>query len=144
MAWDNPTITDFKTQFSRDFPYGTDPSIAVTDNDIGYAFRMTNVNINQGNWATQDSYSIGYNLLSAHYMVLNLRASSQGINGQYNWLQNNKSVQGVAEGFSIPDRILTNPLWSQFTKTNYGAQYLQLLLPQLAGKIYTVCGTTRA
>lgn len=143
MAFNNPSIVDFKNQFVRDFPYGTDPNTSVLDADIGNAFIFTNVNINQGNWSDQGSYSLGYNLLAAHYLVLNLRASSQGINGQYNWIQNSKSVQGVSEAFSIPDRILANPLFAMLAKTNYGAQYLQLLLPQLVGQSFVAFGRTR-
>lgn len=85
---------------------------------------------------------MAYNLLSAHYLVMNLRSSSQGINGQYNFLQVSKGVGSVNESFSIPERITNNPYFSMLTKTNYGQAYLQLLLPQLTGQIYVVAGTT--
>jgi hypothetical protein len=75
-------------------------------------------------------------------LVLNIRSSSQGINGQFNFLQQTKSVGAVSEGFAIPQRILDNPYFSMLTKTNYGAEYLQLLLPQLAGQMFVVAGTT--
>lgn len=143
MAFVNPSVDDFKAQFTRDFPYGTDSSISVLDSDITSAFRFTNVNFNPNFWADQGSYSLGYLLLSAHYMVLNLRASSQGLNGQYNWIQNSKAVGNVSEGFSIPQRILDNPEFAMLAKTNYGAQYLLLILPQLCGQVFTVQGSTR-
>lgn len=143
MSYANPSVADFKAFFTRDFPYGTDPNTSVIDADITKAFSLTNVNFNQDLWGDQGSYNIGYFYLSAHYLVMNLRASSQGINGQFNFLQNNKSVGSVSEGFAIPQRVLDNPDWSVLMKTNYGAQYLQLVLPQLAGQIYTVAGSTR-
>lgn len=143
MAFTTPTVADFKAQFARDFPYGTDPATSVLDLDITNAFRFTNVNFNSDFWADQGSYSLGYLLLTAHYMVLNLRASSQGLNGQYNWIQTNKSVGSVSEGFSIPQRILDNPEFAMLSKTNYGAQYLLLILPQLSGQVFSVCGSTR-
>ncbi len=102
------------------------------------------VSINQALWGTQSSYQIAYGYLAAHFMVLNLRASSQGLNGQYNWAQNSKSVQGVSEGFTIPQRIIDNPEFMMYTKTNYGAMYLQLVLPLLCGNMFSVAGTTRA
>lgn len=142
--WTNPSYTDFMTQFTRDFPYGTDPNTSVLTSDILSAFQCTNVNIDPGLFPNQATYTYMYNLLSAHYLVTNLRSSSQGINGQYNFLQASKGVGQVSEAFNIPQRVMDNPYWSMLTKTNYGAQYLQLLLPQLAGQMYSVMGTTRA
>ncbi len=143
MAFINPSVADFKSYFFRDFPYGTDVETQVVDQDITKAFQMTNVNMNPGLFGDQASYSIGYNLLSAHYLVTNLRASSQGINGQYNFLQASKNAGAVAEAFAIPERILANPDFAMLCKTNYGAQFLQLILPQLAGQIFSVRGSTR-
>jgi hypothetical protein len=77
-------------------------------------------------------------------MVIALRASSQGINGQWGWAQNNKSVGAISEGFEIPERIKNNPDFMQYYKTNYGAQYLNLLWPQLSGQVFSVSGYTKA
>lgn len=143
MSYTNPSVADFKNQFVRDFPYGVDPNNNVLDSDITYAFQMTNVNINCALFPDQGTYSLAYNLLSAHYLVTNLRASSQGINGQYNFLQQSKNAGSISEAFGIPQRILDNPYFSMLTKTNYGAMYLQLLLPQLSGQVYNVYGSTR-
>ena len=144
MGYQNPSIADFKTTFYRDFPFGTDPNVAVLDQDITRAYQMVNIAINQALFAAQADYSIGYGLLAAHYLVTNLRASSQGMNGQYNFLQASKGVGQVSEGFSIPQRILDNPFWSMLTKTNYGAEFLMLVLPQMTGVMYGVYGGTRA
>lgn len=143
MPYSNPSVADFKAYFTRDFPYGTDPNLAVTDQDISKAFQLANINLNQDLWADQASYSVGYYLLSAHYLVMDLRASSQGINGQFSFLEQSKSVGSVSQAFAIPQRVLDNPDWAVLMKTNYGATFLQLLLPQLTGQIYTVCGSTR-
>lgn len=143
MAFENPSVADFKTYFNRDFPYGTDIATSVTDEDIARAFQETNVNFNQDLWGDQGSYNVGYLLLSAHMLVMNLRSSSQGLSGQFGWLQSGKSVGSVSESFSIPQRILDNPEFAILSKTTYGARYLALLLPQLAGQVYTVCGSTR-
>lgn len=142
MAYDNPSVADFKTRFYRDFPYGTDQDTSVLDQDITTAFTYVNININQGLFGEQASYSAGYLLLSAHYLVMNLRASSQGLNGQFNFLQNSKSVGSVSEAFGIPQRILDNPDWAILCKTNYGAMFIQLVLPQLAGNMFIAYGRT--
>lgn len=144
MAFNNPSVADFKSKFFRDFPYGTDVATSILDQDITSAFQSVNVNMNQDLFGDQGSYTLGYLLLSAHYLVMNIRASSQGINGQFNFLQQSKSVGSVSEAFGIPQRILDNPDWAMLTKTNYGAMFIQLVLPQLAGNVFTVCGATRA
>jgi len=138
----NPSVQNFKDQFIRDFPYGTDPNVSVLDADILNSYVQANIMANPIFWADQGSYTYGYLLLAAHFLVLNLRASSQGINGQWNWAQNSKGVGSVSEGFQIPERISANPELMMLTKTNYGAMYLQLILPQLMGQVYSVCGWT--
>jgi hypothetical protein len=143
VAYDNPSVADFKAYFFRDFPYGTDVETQVVDQDITKAFQLVNVNVNSALFADQSSYNVGYLLLSAHYLVTNLRASSQGINGQYNFLQASKGAGNVSEAFGIPQRILDNPDLSMLCKTNYGAQFIQLILPQLSGQIFNVFGSTR-
>jgi hypothetical protein len=122
--------------------YPGNPNTQVLDQDVTSAFLSTNMNINPALFPDQGTYTLAYNLLSAHYLVMNLRSSSQGINGQYNFLQASKGVGSVNESFSIPERVMANPYWAMLTKTNYGSAYLQILLPQLAGQFFNVCGTT--
>lgn len=141
MAYQNPSVADFQAYFFRDFPYGTDIDTQVTDQDIANAYVMTNVNLNPGLFADQSGYTVAYLLLAAHYLVMNLRASSQGLNGQFAFLETSKGVGGVSASYAIPQRVLDNPDWSILTKTNYGAQYLQLVLPCLAGQMYSVQGS---
>lgn len=143
MAFNNPSVADFKAYFFRDFPYGTDPATSVLDQDITNAFGETNVNFSQDLWSDQGSFNIGYFLLSAHYLVMNLRSSSQGLSGQFGWMQTGKSVGSVSESFQIPQRILDNPEFAMLTKTQYGARFLLLILPQLSGQVFTVVGSTR-
>lgn len=106
------------------------------------SYTYTNVNFNPGFFADQGSYTLGYLLLSAHYLVLNVRQSSQGLSGQFNFTQSGKGAGSVNEAFAIPQRILDNPEFAMLAKTNYGAQYLMLLLPQLSGQMFNVYGTT--
>jgi hypothetical protein len=143
MAYINPSVADFKARFIRDFPFGTNINTSVTDTDVANAFGLTNFNLNQALFAIQADYTSGYLLLAAHYLVMNLRASSQGINGQFAWLEISKGVGSVNASFSIPQMILDNPYWAMFSKTNYGMLYLNLLQPQLVGVVRIACGSTR-
>ncbi len=142
-SWVAPTVANFQAQFFRDFPYGSDPAVAVLPQDITNAFNLVDMKINRALWDTQGTFTIAYLLLAAHYLVISLRNSSQGLNGQYNWAQNSKAVGSVNESFTIPQRVIDNPELMMLTKTNYGAQYLELLLPQLAGQMFSVRGSTR-
>lgn len=143
MAYQNPSVQDFKDYFYRAFKFDEDPQIGVTDLDITNAFQMTNTQINQALFCTQEAYTLGYLNLAAHNLVMSIRASSQGLNGQFSFLEQSKSVGSVSQSFAIPDRILQNPYWSVFMKTNYGVAYMMMILPQLTGQIYVVAGSTR-
>ena len=140
--YNHPTIAEFKAYFTRDFPYGTDPETSILDTDINKAFGQTRININPNLFADQESFSIGFMLLAAHYLVVDIRMSSQGIGGQFNFTEQSKSVGSVSQSFAIPQKILENPYFAMLVKTNYGAKYLELVLPQLAGAIFPVHGRT--
>jgi hypothetical protein len=137
------TVAQFKAQFVRDFPYSTDINLGIVDGDITNAFNMVDITIDQDMWTSQSAFTMAYNLLAAHFLVLNIRASTQGINGQYNFLQNSKAAGPLSEGFTIPQRVIDNPDFAQYFKTNYGAQYMHLLWPQLAGQVFNAYGSTR-
>lgn len=140
--YNHPTIAEFKAYFTRDFPYGTDPETSILDTDINKAFGQTRININPNLFADQESFSIGFMLLAAHYLVVDIRMSSQGIGGQFNFMEQSKSVGSVSQSFAIPQKILENPYFAMLVKTNYGAKYLELVLPQLSGSVFPVCGRT--
>ena len=143
MAYTLPTVAEFKTYFFRDFPYGQGLN-TVIDQDIENAFSRASANINEGIFDTQSDFTLGYLLLSAHQLVTALRASSQGVQGAYNFLDASKSVGSVNESFAIPQRILDNPNFSMLAKTTYGAMYLEMVLPRIIGQIFPVEGGTLA
>ena len=139
----NPDYQTFASYFYRDFPFNnSDPNTGVLELDVNNAFQMTNFNINQALFSCQSNYTTGYLLLSAHYLVSNLRNSSQGINGKFTWLEQSKGVGAVNSSYAIPQRILDNPYWTQLVTTTYGQQYLQLLMPQLTGAMTISYGRT--
>lgn len=142
MAFNNPTIADFKAFFFRDFPYGTDPAVAILDQDIARAFIGANA-INAGLFDDQGTYTNSYMLLAAHNLVVNLRASSQGLAGGFSFLEQSKSVGAISQAFAIPQSILDNPEWTVYATTAYGMQYLAAVMPLLAGQVFAVAGSTR-
>lgn len=136
-----PTVADFKAYFTRDFPYGA-TTAEVMDSDITKAFGQTELSIPERLFDDQASFTIGYLFLAAHWLVTDLRMSSQGIAGKYQFLEASKSVGSVSVSAAIPDSILKNPVYSMYVTTNYGAKYLLLLLPQLVGNMFVVGGRT--
>jgi hypothetical protein len=141
MAYERPTVEQFKVYFDRDFTYGESME-TVRDYDIERAYFDTSVNFNEDLFSDQDTFTVAYLLFSAHFLVMRLRAASQGVAGQYTWLQASRNVGSVSESIAIPQRILDNPEYAMISKTNYGAQYLMMVLPLLSGQIFTVCGRT--
>lgn len=138
-----PAISDFKNRFVRDFPYGTDPNVAVLDNDITQAILDAETAFNPNLWTSQTAFTAAFLLLTAHNLVINLRNSSQGLNGQYSWIANNKAVGAVNEGIEIPQRLKDNPDFMQYSKTNYGAKYLNMMWPYLCAPTMSIFHKTR-
>lgn len=141
--YDDPDVDDFKAYFVRDFPYGDDLNY-VLDVDINNAILDTKVFFNTDLASDQASYTLYFLLLTAHFLVTNLRNSSQGIAGQYSFLQNSRAVGSVSEGIQIPERIQQNAELMMLTKTNYGAKFLMMVLPQLVGQVFNARGHTHA
>jgi hypothetical protein len=54
-----------------------------------------------------------------------------------------KSAGSVAASYSIPQDILDHPAYAMLAQTKYGAKYLQLVIPQLAGNFFTAYGPTK-
>lgn len=145
--YDDPNVDDFKAYFIRDFPYTPDPEEDddlnyVINSDIYKALNDAKRVVNTSLFTSQDDYTAGFLTMAAHWLVMNLRASSQGIQGKFPWLQQSKSVGSVAESFGIPQRILDNPEFAMLCQTNYGAKYLFMVLPLMSGQMFTVCGRT--
>ena len=110
----------------------------VSDFDIAAAqAKALAFNMTQGLFASQQAFTLAYGLLSAHYLCESLLASGTGLGGKAEWLSNSKAVGNVSESYSIPDRVLRSPYLSKLSKTTYGAQFLELVSPQLIGNMGT-------
>lgn len=149
MLYSNPGVGDFQNKWFRDFPFD---SLAVpTWNidqvllpaDVMNAFLMVNTLLKVTLFLDQPSYLQGYFLLAAHYLCINSVRASQGINGQYNELQASKGVGPASESFTIPELWAKNPLFAGWAKTNYGRDYLNMIVGNLAGPMSSAFGQTK-
>lgn len=106
----------------------------VTDYDIARAFTAAmQFNFTEGLFSTQAAFVYAYNLLAAHYLCMTVIAGGTGLSGQATWLTSSKTVGNVTESYEIPDRVMNSPFLSKLSRTTYGAQFLELVSPQLIG-----------
>lgn len=142
MAYTNPTVSDFKTYFARDFPYNTDVTLGITDTDIQKAIDACALVIPQELFDSQDFYTMCFLYLTAHTLVESISTSSQGLSGKYEWAVASKGAGNVSVGFSVPENLVSNPQYSMLTKTTYGARYFELVYPYIVGPTFAVEGFT--
>lgn len=112
----------------------TDPDY-VQDADIAGAIVDAQFNMNQALFDNQAMFARAFLFLTAHLLVDKLLMAGEGLASQYNWLTTSKSVGDVSESFQIPQRILDEPLFAGWSKTRYGAMYLQIISPLLTGNV---------
>ena len=137
------TVAEFKAWFSRDFPYSEDGDLTgITDADILKAFAEASMNYNSSFFETEDQKKLGFLYLAAHYLVIDIQNSTQGLNGKYEGIMSNKSVGSVSVGYQIPDWVTSSPIYSLLSQSKYGMKYLSLIIPQLVGNIAAVRGCT--
>lgn len=137
------TVEEFKSWFSRDFPYSNDGDLTgITDADIKKAFAEASLNFNASLFSTEDEKKLGFLYLAAHYLVIDIQNSTQGLNGKYEGIMSNKSVGSVSVGYTIPDWVMAHPIYSLLSQSKYGMKYLSLIIPLLVGNIAAVRGAT--
>jgi hypothetical protein len=114
----------------------------VQTGDIVNGQNMALMHINPSLFASQTFYAQCLNLLTAHFVVTNILASTQGLKSQYDWLTIQRTVGNVNSSFNIPHKVSSSPFLSTLTTTRYGAQYLSLISPFLIGNVCGIVGNT--
>lgn len=146
---DEITISDFKSQFRRDFPYaptaviGTDEELEyILDEDITNAFTQAKCNFNENIFSDDGCCKLAYLYLSAHYLSHDMKTAQNGINSTGAQNVASRSVGSVSESYSIPEEYQKDPYLNFFTTTGYGIKYLSLVMPLIRGNVYAVQGAT--
>jgi hypothetical protein len=140
------TVSDFKSQFDRDFIYGSGLEF-VRDQDISRALNEASSVFNPDLW-TSDEVKNAYLYAAAHFLVMNVQmagglsspSTGKGIDSRGGGIIQSKSVGQVSVNYSIPESLSNDPLLTQFMRTDYGQKYLQLLTPRLVGNIGVLPG----
>lgn len=141
------TISEFKSEFDRDFIYGSGLS-TVRDQDITRAMIQGNTLFNESLWSSDAETKMAFLLVTAHCLVLNVqmaggltsKPSGQGINNKGGGIQSSKSVGQVSVNYAIPQSVVDSPILNQFMRTDYGQRYLQLVAPRLVGNMVLLPG----
>ena len=116
----------------------------IQDSDIERAFEEAQLSYNQGLFGTDAEVTLVYLYITAHYLVLDLRAASQGVESSSDFNVQSRSVGNVSESYSIPDIYVNDPNFSFYTKTQYGLKFLSFAVPRMQGNVVSVPGGTRA
>lgn len=109
----------------------------VTDADIEGASIDAQFNVNQDLFEDQATFIRAFCYLQAHCLCEKIAAATQGLASQYAWLTTAKSVDKISESFQIPPIVAESAFLSAFSKTRYGALYLQIITPLLIGNMRT-------
>lgn len=137
------TVAEFKTWFFRDFPYSENNNdlSGITENDILKAFAEAMFVFNKDLF-TETEQPTAFMYIAAHYLVIDLKNSSMGLKGAFSGLMTNKSVGSVSVGYSLPNWVMDNPLYSLLAQTPYGVKYLSLVIARCVGNMGVVKGAT--
>lgn len=108
----------------------------VTDDDLSGAIFDAEFNVNPGLFPTQAAFSRAFLYLAAHQLIEKIKMAAAGVQSQYSWLVDSKSVEGVQQSFEIPKVIKENPFLAHFSTTRYGAMFIQIIAPLLVGNVH--------
>lgn len=114
----------------------------VRDQDITKAFAEAQQVFNQGLGGTDAEITLAYLYLTAHFLVVDLRAAVSGF-GVTAGVLTSRSVGSVSESYQTPDAWTQDPVLYPYTTTAYGIKYLNLWLAQARGNVQCVAGAIR-
>ena len=121
-------------------PYKDSIDNYISDDDILRAFTEARVNFNPSLFQDNETATMVFCYLAAHYLVIDLNNAQNPLAiGFYGFTQS-KSVGSVSESYGIPQWIMNDKSLSQYAQTGYGRKYLSLITPYLVGNIIFIPG----
>ena len=138
---------DFKTRFDREFLYGAGLDV-VRDKDINDAIAQAQVMYNAALWSVDDGKQ-AFLYATAHFVTIRIQAAGGlssavtgvGVTNRSTGIVESKSVGQVSVSYtSPPERLKKMAYLLPFWETEYGKQYVMMLMPKLAGNAAIVSG----
>lgn len=114
----------------------------ILDADITKAFGEAEQALNQALYGSNENIQRAYLYLTAHYLVMDIRASQSPFEAASGYLTS-RSVGSVSESYQIPQDWTQSAILQPFTTTNYGIKFLSFTVPALVGNTHAVSGTTQ-
>lgn len=114
----------------------------IQDDDITRAFEEAQANFNQDLWGSDANIKLAYLYITAHYLVMDLRAAQGGVAANPQFILASRSVGNVRESYGIPKSYMDSPVFAYLATSPYGLKYLSLIVPRLVGNIQGVPGGT--
>ncbi len=140
-AWVQPTVTEFKAFFARDFNFAGADNQAdlslVVDSDVSRAINEASGNFNPAIYGGTTATN-AFMYLAAFNLVENIKNSSKGFQAQSNFPISSKSAGPVTVSYAIPERFMKDPYVSSLTANGYGMRYLEMSFPAMTGNVKVV------
>ena len=114
----------------------------VWNEDIEKAFVQAQAIFNQSLFGDDEQITMAYMYLTAHYLVVDMQAATQGLESSGRFIVSSKSAGSVSESYSVPSQFADNPQFSFWATTGYGSKYISLIAPLLVGNVFVVQGAT--
>lgn len=115
----------------------------VLDSDIEKAYFQAKQFFNNNLFDNENDLLSYICYLIAHYLVIDLQMSQEGVNSTGYYIPNHTTVGDVSESYSNPTNSQGDSfILYQLNQTRYGQKYLSLISPLLVGHFNSVKGTT--
>lgn len=137
----NNAVTSFPTN-TTDWAITGDVQVEdfILDVDIQNAFEIgySKIKLNLPDNIIKKAFL----LLSAHYLVIYIRAEIDGIESKGEYTVNSQSVGSVSVSYAQQDFMIKDDLQGFYAKSSYGVLYYSLIKPYLIGQGYLAIGGT--
>lgn len=121
----------------------SETNIYVLDSDIEKAYFQARQFFNNNLFDDETELLSYICYLIAHYLVIDIQMSQEGVNSTGYYIPNHTTVGDVSESYSNPTNSQGDSfILYQLNQTRYGQKYLSLISPLLVGHFNSVRGTT--
>ena len=121
----------------------SETNIYVLDSDIEKAYFQAKQFFNPALFDNENDLLSYICYLIAHYLVIDIQISQEGVNSTGYYIPNHTTVGDVSESYSNPTNSQGDSfILYQLNQTRYGQKYLSLISPLLVGHFNSIRGTT--
>ena len=121
----------------------SETNVYVLDSDIEKAYFQARQFFNPALFDNENDLLSYICYLIAHYLVIDIQMSQEGVNSTGYYIPNHTTVGDVSESYSNPTNSQGDSfILYQLNQTRYGQKYLSLISPLLVGHYNSIRGTT--